>query len=352
MPITQNTLDAVARVRERLRQMEDAQTLALTAAWVDAWDSLEPEFTAAMTELTAAAQDGRVTWAQANQSARLRAALEQARAVLDGLSDQVELLAVTDATAALLDAADDFAVVVQSQLPPPGTSGVTVSLNRPNPEALAAIIERTTERIHSTRLPLAPDVERAMKRELIRGVAVGDGARDVARRIVRRAEGAFNGGLTRAMNISRTELQDAYREASQLSDEANAAVLAGWQWMAMLDARTCPSCLAQHGQLHPVHEPGPLDHQCGRCARVDKTKGWRDLGFDIDEPEDLMPDARAWFDSLTPENQRAILGPTRLELLNSGAVTWEDLTTRRTSDGWRDSMAPTPVKDLLAKAAG
>lgn len=65
----------------------------------------------------------------------------------------------------------------------------------------------------------------------------------------------------------------------------------------------------------------------------------------------MLPDSRVWFDGLTPETQRQILGPTRLELLQSGAVSWEDLSRKVTTDGWRDSMHVTPVRDLQAKAA-
>jgi hypothetical protein len=120
-------------------------------------------------------------------------------------------------------------------------------------------------------------------------------------------------------------------------------------WHAELNSsrgRTCPSCWAKHGTVHPLSEPGPIDHQQGRCSRTPKTKSWADLGFDIDEPDDLIPDARAIFDAL-PETERvAIMGRRRLDLLDSGEIAWEDLPQLRTTSDWRDSYGVRPVKDL------
>src|SRR3546814_11471968 len=66
-------------------------------------------------------------------------------------------------------------------------------------------------------------------------------------------------------------------------------------WVAQLDRRTCPSCWSQHGSKHALDEPGPLDHQQGRCARLPVTRSWRDLGFDIDDPPSVVPDAETTF---------------------------------------------------------
>lgn len=82
-----------------------------------------------------------------------------------------------------------------------------------------------------------------------------------------------------------------------------------------------------------------------------KTKSWRDLGFDLDEPADLMPDARSTFDALSPEEQTAIMGEKRLALLQNGDIGWGDLSQKRTTDGWRDSFAPTPTKTLARSSA-
>ncbi|MNY49883.1 hypothetical protein D3C86_1853470 [compost metagenome] len=81
------------------------------------------------------------------------------------------------------------------------------------------------------------------------------------------------------------------------------------------------------------------------------TKSWKDLGFDIEEPASVTPDAQTVFNGLTEDTQKAIMGRQRLELLQSGEISWADLSKKHSTDGWRDSYGATPVKDLLAKAA-
>jgi SPP1 gp7 family putative phage head morphogenesis protein len=184
-----------------------------------------------------------------------------------------------------------------------------------------------------------------MKAALVRGVAVGDNPNVVARQIVSRCEGEFRGGLYRARTIARTELLDASRRASDQSRKANQQVLAGWRWHTALDPRTCPSCLAQNGELYPPDAPGPDDHPQGRCTAVPVTKSWADLGIDLDEPADEFPDARAWFADQSQEVQRQIMGQARLDALNSGRIGWSDLSVRRDNPGWRPSyqVAPLPA---------
>lgn len=348
MAVTQATLREVQRLRRQLQTMTTAQTVALTRAWAEAWDVLLPEFELALTELLAAAAGGRVPATVVARNIRLQAALRAARQYLDVLAPQAATTITQDLSQVVLDAAEGHVALMQSQMPP-GSTGLSVTFNRVPSEALSAIVARTAEQIHASTIPLSADAERVMKRALVRGIAVGDNPRKTAARIIKQAESGFNGGLTRALNISRTETLDAHRAAAKATERANLDVLTEWEWHCQLDRRTCPSCLSKHGQRFPLADDGPQDHQQGRCARVPITKTWRELGFDIDEPGGLTPSSRDWFDSLTPDTQREIMGETRLKLLQDGSITWDDLSTKRTTAGWRDSYGVTPVKDLLQK---
>ena len=235
-----------------------------------------------------------------------------------------------------------------------GVAGVVYDadyFNRVDPRALDAIVERTTEQVTTLARQLPGPAYQALKGTLIRGVAVGDNPRKAAVEMVRRVRGAFDMPLYRALVITRTEMLDAHRASAYGQDQANGDVLAGWQWAARLDNRTCASCWAQHGRVHDVTDPGPHDHQQGRCARVPVTRSWADLGFpNVEEPPSLLPDARTVFDGLHRSDQAAILGTRRLALLNQGSIGWDDLSTLRTTPGWRDSWAPTPMRDLLKVA--
>lgn len=351
MAITDRTLQLLARRRQELGITLADQELALVRAWVETWDALAPEFEEALRELTAAAQGGRLRGAQVTNSIRVRKVLELAATRLDELADFTEVTAANDLKRTVLAAAREEIEIAASQLPPEGSLYKAPGWTMVNDATVDAIVARTTQVIHSELRPLSADAVKAMKLNLVKGIAVGDHPNRVAARMVRQAEKGFNGGLTRALVITRTEMLDAHRAGGKASDAANKSVLETWQWMANLDARTCPSCIANHGREFPLEEDGPIDHQCGRCVRLPKTKSWKDLGFDIPEPADEMIDSRAWFDSLTPETQRSIMGPSRLELLQSGRIEWSDLTTKRSNPNWRDSMTVTSVRDLTAKAA-
>lgn len=346
MAITEETLREAARLRQQLLVMTDAQTVALTQAWAEAWDVLLPEFEVALSQLLAGAKAGTIPRAVVARNIRLQAALRSAREHLEVLSAHSAGIVTQDVSWAVLDAAEGHHALMGTQMPP-NTVGVAVNFNRVPHDALVAIVERTTEKIHSDFLPLSADVEKAMKRALIRGIAVGEGPAKTAARLLKETEGRFNGGLTRALNISRTETLDAHRAGGKATEHVNREVLTEWEWCASLDRRTCPSCLSKHGQHFPLEDDGPLDHQQGRCARIPVTKTWKELGFDIPEPRSATRDSREWFDSLTPATQREIMGPARLKLLQDGDISWADLSSKHSTAGWRDSFVVTPLKDLV-----
>lgn len=351
MSITQETVNAAKRMRQGIRRMTDEQMVELVGAWVGAWDSIKEDFEEALAELDDLAGKT-ITRAQMARNQRLASALIQAEEVLTELFDLTQSVVARDLLTVLQDTAEGQLALMNSQLPSvtPGYAEVSVTLNAPAPDALNAIVKRTTETVHSQTRPLAPWVAAKMKEELVRGIVLGDNPRTTARLILKGAEDQFNGGLSRALNIARTEMLDAHRQGARVSDAANVEVLTGWLWMCTLDTRTCPSCLSNHGREFPIEEFGPIDHQMGRCARVPKTKSWKELGFQIEEPESKFPDSREWYDNLTEDSQKALMGPTRQRLLQEGKISWEDLSQLRKSSNWRDSLGVTPVKDLLAKA--
>lgn len=345
MAVTRATLRLVQQLRARVDTVTDQQARTLTGAWVQAWNDVATDLHAALLELASEARGGRVSRAAAARSERLTAALAAIGAKLQDLGGQTDDTVTSGLRQAVQDAADAQADIVGSQLPP-GSQAAQTLFARADDAALDRIVERSTQRIHKETRPLARDAERAMKRELVRGVAVGDNPRMVARRIMVRAESRFNGGLTRALAIARTETLDAHRAATHEAWQAHSGLLRGWQWLATLDRRTCPACLAMNGTVHPLKEPGPLDHVNGRCTAVPATRSWRDLGFDLPEPESALPDARAWFDTQPDAVQSQIMGPARLALLRSGGTTWDDLAARHDNAGWRPSYQVRPVRDL------
>lgn len=344
MATTEETLAVAAATRARLASATLAQEVAITRAWVEAWERVMPEIRDSLADILARYQAGdRIPRSVIARDVRLRAALRQIRDTLRALAeDTTDSVARATQTEVAL-AAPDLARLAGTQVPP----GVTLPVTLPAPDALDAIVTRTAQRVHSQNWALGSWAEKRMKQELVRGIAVGENPRRTARRMLAGAEGRFDGGLGRALTIARTETLDAYRAASTHAAKANADLLAGRRWAAKLDARTCPSCIGLHGRMFPVDADGPQDHPNGRCAFIDVTKSWADLGFDgIEEPEPVWEDRDEWWDNLDERTQRTILGPARADLLAAGDVRWEDLTHLTDNPGWRPAFGVKPLGQL------
>lgn len=344
MPVTDEIARLVRASRDRTVAATDQQVVALTTAWVEAWDALAPEFDAALAALLADT-DGTIPASRVAKDRRITQALARARSTLDDLAARTQATVTADLAATVLDAVDAHLASLQAQLPPEAPG---VMLGRLDPDALDAIVARTTGRIEAASLALPAEVAALMRAELVRGITVGDNPNVVARRIMTRTEGAFNGGLARATRIARTEMLTAHRTADHAAAKANASLIKARVWTATLDSRTCPSCLAQHGTEWPVDAYGPADHVQGRCVFIDKTKSWTELGFIGIEDDDLdLQDERdEWWANMTTTSQDATLGKARADLLRSGQIQWSDLTTLKRNDQWMDHYVQTPLKDL------
>lgn len=323
------TLALLAEHRATVGRMLTDITDDVLAAWVRAWSEIEQEL------IQLRSFTGTATARVQLERARDRAA----EAILDA-SFEMNVSLTQNARVMLERGLWEQPQLIASQLP----AGADITLLRPPSRELDLIVQRTTEQITARSWALSQDATAAMHRALTTGMAAGVGPARVAERIIEAAQTAFDGGLARAMVIARTEMIDAHRIGAELSQQANTDVLAGWYWWAQLGPRTCPSCIEQHGRLHPIDEPGPLDHHQGRCARVPKTRSWRELGFDIDEPNIRAPqDGQAWFRTQPETVQRNILGPKRYEAWKAGDYPRERWSVRRTTDGWRPSYHVGPL---------
>ena len=372
MPTTSEALALQAQLEAELAAVTDAQTRLLVAAWAVAWSEISADLTTTMVDLLTDAPvtaAGRVSRATLFRSVRLRGALEHVAARLDRLAYDAGITITSDLASMVERAARAQDAIVAVQLPDLADPG-TLPLSQQGPvptrqsivrqvwqpaelDALDAIVRRSTEQITSRLRPVPAETADVVRRELIRGVAVGDNPRNTARRMVQRAGHGFNGGLSRALTIARTEMLDAHRAGAGAGQARHPQVLAGWVWLAHLDEKTCPACLRMHGELFSLTEAGPQGHPNCRCARMPKTKSWADLGFEgLDEPGDAVVDARAWFEALTPAQQLRIMGPGRLAMLQSGEAEWVDLAYLRSSQTWRDSWQVTPLHVLRSQNSG
>lgn len=349
MAVTDRTLRLLRNLRADIGDQADDVVRELTAAWVKAWDVLADEWDRALADVVAvyvATGAWPAPWRLARID-RLVAAQQTTAQALAALSGTASTTAGGGAADVVAATAAAEPAIMASQLPAHlAAAALETYAAKVAPAALESIVLRARQQIHAGTWPLTEQATEAMRRALIVGVATGTHPNDVAAAMVRQVEGAFNGGLTRAINISRTEMLDAYRDTSATVHAANADVLDGWRWVAVLDRRTCVSCWSMHGTTWPLDQAGPWDHQQGRCVRAPVVKSWAELGIPGVEGEDLTPDAERVFAALPPDEQLAVMGPGRLALLTAGRVQWSDLAVRRDNPAWRPSYVPRPVRDL------
>jgi len=340
MAITQATIAQLQAMRITLGQQVDAQTRDMTTAWGNAWAELVTEWQKAVDDLLEAAEHGWPTRTKVLRAERVSRAL---KATLEAVQDltRKDGVRITANLPSMLQQVDYWQQIVSaSQLP----NSYDLQWTRVDRRQLEKIVSRTAGRIVSLNRPIPKWVDQQIKAVLVRGVAIGDNPETAARQIMARTQGRFDGGLTRAKTIARTEMLDAHRAAATAARTENADVISGWIWQCDLSVRTCPACLSMDGSRHPASDPGPDGHQNCRCVGIPTPLSWRELGIDLDEPADTRLSAHDWYDQQPTSVQQQILGKARWQQLNSGQLSWDDMAVRRHNPGWRDSVQVRPLQ--------
>jgi SPP1 gp7 family putative phage head morphogenesis protein len=343
MAATKETLQLAARLDLIVRSKLSGSQAQMANAWARTWRVVQSEWADLARQVALDVAEGRTptrrTLARLRNVRAAAAATQQALEELIGMTGGLlvdDVLTIAQQTAAAQHR------LIASQLPPGLALGHEGVPNR----QLEQIVRRTTQQITSALRPLSAEATESMIEQLLTGAVRGQNPRDVARQMLREINGAFNGGYARALNVARTELLDAHRQAAAATQAQYDDVLAGWQWLAHLTTRTCPACWGMHGTTHRLDEPGPAGHQQCRCSRVPKTRSWADLGIPIEEPRSLIIPGNQAFAALPNKDQLEIMGPTRLAALKSGTADWSELAQLKHNSGWRDAYYVRPVSDF------
>lgn len=175
-----------------------------------------------------------------------------------------------------------------------------------------------------------PDALNGLTNALVNGMARGLGAADVAREM---ADG-MGMGLERAMLISRTEINRAYRMAS-VQQYRESRVVSGFRRLVK-KATACMACLMLDGE--PLELASELDdHPRGKCVAVPVIIGG---------PIAQWQTGPEWFNTLTADEQRSKMGAEKYELWKAGAIEPRDLAGVHHSPVWGDSPRVRTVKEL------
>ena len=190
-----------------------------------------------------------------------------------------------------------------------------------------------------------------------RAVRLGVSQGETTEQIVTRVAGAPRKGITGVMGVSRanaralvhTSVQALANEARVETFRKNADIVDGIVWLATLDPATCIVCAVRDGREYtnedppqPVgHDhawnggPGVIHWNC-RCIATPRTKLFKDLGIDIDEPKVVARTSSSGpvsgnmtFEKFLNRKGKAfaeeVLGKGRAELWRSGKLTLEQL---------------------------
>tara|TARA_R100000808_G_scaffold19846_1_gene43013 strand:+ start:1527 stop:3896 length:2370 start_codon:yes stop_codon:yes gene_type:complete len=192
--------------------------------------------------------------------------------------------------------------------------------------------------------PLGPQAVLGVREQIGTGIALGKGPRETAN-LVRTAAGI---PLSRALLITRTETNRAFREATRLSYQTNSQVVKGYRRHADKSDRTCAACIALDGEFYPLDQP-LNEHPNGRCALVPDVLDYADLGLDI--PREAPPqNAREWLAEQGEETQRRVLGGARYDAWRAGEVELNQLAIVRPNAVWGDTAVVRPLNQIQTRS--
>lgn len=182
--------------------------------------------------------------------------------------------------------------------------------------------------------------------QIILGVYRGISPRELARRL-RRGLGA---GLGETLKMVRTWSFWAYRGAQNVLFWKNREHIVGWVWWAVLDNRTCMSCVNMHGSFHLPSESLD-DHPNGRCSEVPITRQQaEEWGVDteglVDPPFET---GYEWFMGQDEQTQREMMGEGRYNAWTAGLFTFGMLSRRYVDDVWGSMLREATLGELLGQ---
>lgn len=181
---------------------------------------------------------------------------------------------------------------------------------------------------------------------IVDGIAAGMGPRRIARLLDKNITGGLGTGLGWAMGTVRTAQVKSYQIANHATYAANSDIVPEWVWWAELGSdRTCMSCVAQHGSLHPYTEV-LNDHHRGRCAPIPKTITYKQLGLDIPETVQPIETGQQWFNGQPESVQRKLMGPGKFEAWQGNKFAFEDLSKKYDDPVYGELLQETPLKEL------
>lgn len=348
--------------RDALESSNQAAADRMARGWASGLQRVELEVQSLMAKMEAARLAGvKVNPAWLYQERRLAALVDQMSDELARWAPLAEETIRRNAYQAASDAQDQ-AKRLTREAARASLPGVEASFTDLSPENMASILGHLAPGgpLRDLLGSLALGAVQAAEDAILQGVILGKGSAWITRNLAK----ALDVPRWRAETIARTEALRAYRETSRLTYQKS-NVVGTWVWTAALDRRTCPACLALHGQEFSLEENLDGHPRC-RCAMVPRTLSWADINPALADLPDTRPTiitGEEWLKGQGPATQRAVLGPGKFARYQRGTPLG-DFVARTHSPEWgtmrrersileidqgrnanyRDTPAPPPVK--------
>lgn len=346
MPPTNHLEREAARVRrDALRRERDAQR-TLIRLYAGLVGQLRDELRGLEADITAARATGRDPARLLARSARTRARLDGIRArLLEFTRYATPVLTSLQSGHAQAAVGDTLNLTLAALGPAP--EGVHLEFRPPSALVAHRLIGNAADGTPLGDLlhQVAGDQSRKARDVLLRGVALGENPRTVARRFA-----ATTGEtLKRSLLIARTEGLRVHRQVTLDAYQANPAVT-GWAWQCTFDTRTCPACWAMSGTTFP-NTVSLNSHPGCRCVMVPRTVSWEELGFTgISDSRPEVRDGSDVFAELPPAEQRTILGPSKYDAYTQGRIGLRDLVVDTHHPRWGPGRRAASLSEALAAA--
>jgi len=172
----------------------------------------------------------------------------------------------------------------------------------------------------------------AVRTVLLQGIRGGASPERIATNMVR---SGFGSSYQQALLISRDQQSRIFREATRQSFIE--AGIRQYMRLAKHDPNTCLACLALDGTIYSVDEFIETHPQC-RCKMVPVINGYAIAG---------RRSGQEYFESLSSQSQKRILGPGRYDAWQAGKFKFADLVTTGRNPTWGPTARVTNLRDLI-----
>lgn len=163
-------------------------------------------------------------------------------------------------------------------------------------------------------------------------VALGHNPRKIAGQV----RDSLGVPIHRALLISRTESNRAYRQAT-IQTYQQSDLVTGWRWVASKSSRTCLACLALDGTFFPKDKPFPAHPAC-RCTMVPAIDG---------EQPSKRESAGDWFERQPDDVKQKMMSGVAFDAYKAGKVTLKDFIGKSTSRKWGPMRYERSLKEIL-----